>query len=107
MLPYAKSLAVLDNIEVRFTSIPPWSGGFVPFGRVEHAKYLVKDGDEAWLGTANWGRSYFHTSRNLSFFCEGEALAGDMARFFDQSWHSPYAETVEPGADYTPPRRKE
>jgi len=107
MLPYVKSLAALYNIEVRFTNIPPWSGGFVPFGRVEHPKYLVKDGDEAWLGTSNWGRSYFHTSRNLSFFCAGEALAGDMTRFFDGSWNSPYAETVDPGADYEPPQREE
>ena len=107
MLPYVKSLAVLKNIEVRFTNIPPWSGGFVPFARVEHPKYLVKDGDEAWLGTANWGYSYFHTSRNLGFFCKGETLAGDMVRWFDNSWTSPYAETVDPGADYEPPKRKE
>ncbi|MBU0742515.1 phospholipase [bacterium] len=107
MQPYAKSLAVLDNVEVRFTDIPPWSSGFVSFARVEHPKYLVKDGDAAWLGTANWGRSYFHTSRNLSFFFAGEAVAADMARFFDNSWNSPYAETVDPGKDYTPPRREE
>ncbi len=107
MQPYVKSLAVLNNIDVKFTNIPPWSGGFVPFGRVEHPKYLVKDGDEAWLGTSNWGYSYFHTSRNLSFFIEGEAVAGDMVRFFDTSWTSPYAETVDPGTDYEPPQREE
>ncbi len=107
MLPYVKSLAVLKDVEVRFTNIPPWSGGFVPYGRVEHPKYLIKDGDEAWLGTANWGRGYFHDSRNLSLFFTGEAVAGDMTRFFDLSWDSPYAETVDPGADYTPPRREE
>ena len=107
MQPHVKSLAVLANIEVRFTNIPPWSGGFVPYGRVEHPKYLVKDGDEAWLGTANWARSYFHDSRNLSLFFAGAALAGDMTRFFDKSWNSPYAEIVDPGVVYTPPRREE
>jgi len=106
-LPHIKSLAVLDNVEVRFTNIPEWSGGFVPFARVEHPKYLVKDGDEAWLGTANWGRDYFHESRNLSFFVAGGPVAGDMARWFDASWHSPYAEVVDPCADYAPPPRGE
>lgn len=107
MVPAIKSLAVLRNIEVRFTNIPPWSGGFVPFARVEHAKYLVKDGDEAWLGTANWGYDYFHQTRNLSFFFAGEALVGDMTRFFETSWNGPYAETVDPCASYSPPPREE
>ncbi|MBK9303413.1 MAG: phospholipase [bacterium] len=106
-LPHIKSLAVLDNVEVRFTNIPEWSGGFVPFARVEHPKYLVKDGDEAWLGTANWGRDYFHESRNLSFFFAAGPVAGDMARWFDTSWNSPYAEVVDPCADYAPPPRGE
>ncbi len=106
-LPHIKSLAVLDNVEVRFTNIPPWSGGAIPFARVEHPKYLVKDDDEAWLGTANWGRDYFHESRNLSFFIAGGPVAGDMARWFDTSWNSPYAEVVDPCADYAPPPRGE
>jgi phosphatidylserine/phosphatidylglycerophosphate/cardiolipin synthase-like enzyme len=106
-LPHIKSLAVLDNVEVRFTNIPEWSGGFVPYARVEHPKYLVKDGDEAWLGTANWGRDYFHESRNLSFFVAGGPVAGDMAHWFDNSWNSPYAEVVDPCADYAPPPRGE
>ncbi|MDO9694112.1 MAG: phospholipase D-like domain-containing protein [Candidatus Latescibacteria bacterium] len=106
-LPHIKSLAVLDNVEVRFTNIPQWSGGFIPFARVEHPKYLVKDGDEAWLGTANWGRDYFHESRNLSFFFAAGPVAGDMARWFDTSWNSPYAEVVDPCAEYAPPPRGE
>ena len=107
MLPYVKGLALLETVEVRFTNIPPWSGGFVPFARVEHPKYMVVDGEAAWLGTSNWGRGYFHDSRNLSLFCEGEALAGPMSDWFETSWSSPYAEIVDPGADYQPPRRKE
>lgn len=107
MLPYVKSLAVLKNVEVRFTNIPPWSGGFVPFARVEHPKYLVVDGNAAWLGTSNWARGYFNDSRNLSLFCEGAALGGRLVDWFETSWSSPYAEVVDPGADYEPPRRKE
>jgi len=107
MLPHVKSLAVLDNIEVRFTNIPEWSGGFVPFARVEHPKYLVRDGEEAWLGTSNWSRSYFTDSRNLSLFIKCVNQAWRMHQVFEMSWKSKHAETVDPGKSYTPPRRKE
>ncbi len=106
-LPYVKSLAVLENIEVRFSNIPPWSGGFVPFARVEHCKYLVKDEDEAWLGTANWAPDYFAASRNVSLLMAGESVAGELNRFFEKGWNGPYVETVDPCRDYRPPRRKE
>jgi phosphatidylserine/phosphatidylglycerophosphate/cardiolipin synthase-like enzyme len=92
---------------VRFTNIPDHSSGFIPFARVEHPKYLVRDGREAWLGTSNWSRSYFQTSRNLSLFLSGGRPVFDLVAFFDLSWHSQYAEIVDAGADYQPPRRKE
>ena len=40
---YLKSLQVLTNIEVKFSTIPQFSGGFVPFARVEHCKYMTVD----------------------------------------------------------------
>ena len=107
MLPHIKSLAVLKNVEVRFTNIPEWSGGFVPYARVEHPKYLVRDAAEAWLGTANWARDYFRESRNLSLFISGGRPVRDLGEVFDLSWNSLYAETVDPCAKYTPPRREE
>jgi phosphatidylserine/phosphatidylglycerophosphate/cardiolipin synthase-like enzyme len=106
MLPYVKSLAVLPRVEVRFTSIPEWSGGFVPFARVEHAKFVTVDGERCWLGTANWSRDYFYQSRNLSLFLEGAAACRVPDRFFALSWQSPYAEAVDPCGRYEPPRRR-
>ena len=106
MLPHIRSLAVLDHVEVRFTNIPEWSSGFVPYARVEHPKYLVADGDRAWLGTSNGSKGYFTNSRNLSFFFEGASIAGDLAAWFDNSWNGEYAETVDPCAPYEPPRRQ-
>jgi phosphatidylserine/phosphatidylglycerophosphate/cardiolipin synthase-like enzyme len=106
MLPHIRSLAVLEHVAVRFTNIPEWSGGFIPFARVEHPKYLVADADAAWLGTSNGSRGYFADSRNLSFFFTGEAVAADLAAWFDNSWSSPYAETVDPCAPYEAPRRQ-
>ncbi len=105
MLPHIQSLAVLPHIEVRFTNIPEWSGGHVPFARVEHAKYLTCDGDALWLGTSNGSRDYFHRSRNLSVFLRGDGATTQADAFFERSWNGPYAETVDPCGRYEPPRR--
>jgi len=106
MLPYIQSLAVLPRIEVRFTNLPEFSGGFIPFARVEHAKYATCDGRRAWVGTSNGSRDYFHASRNVSLFLRGEGCAAVPDAFFRRSWDSPYAETVDPCGAYTPPRRQ-
>jgi len=105
-VPWLKSLAVLPHIEVRFTNIPEYSKGFIPFARVEHAKYLTTDGNGLWLGTANWGRDYFYESRNISVFLLGEGATAVPDRFFNLSWHSSYAEVLVPEAHYSPPRRR-
>lgn len=104
-LPWIKSLAVLPHIEVRFTNIPDYSKGFVPFGRVEHAKYLTVDGNALWIGTSNWSRDYFYSSRNISLFFLGEGAPAEPDRFFNMSWHSEYAEVVTPEGQYSPPKR--
>jgi len=104
MVPYVRSLAAVPGIEIRFTNLPEWSGGFVPFARVEHPKYVVVDGGRCWIGTGNWARSYFHGSRNVSLFVDGAAVAADAGRFFDTSWNSPWAEVVSPCGEYAPPR---
>ncbi len=106
MLPWIQSLAVLPNVEIRFTNIPQWSGGFVPYARVEHAKYLVADRGRFWIGTANWAEDYFHQSRNVSLFGDGVAGASRLIAFFEQGWRGPYAETVDPCGSYRAPRRQ-
>jgi len=104
-VPWIKSLAVLPHLEVRFTNIPEYSKGFVPFGRVEHAKYLTVDGKGLWIGTSNWSRDYFYSSRNISLFFLGEGAPAEPDRFFNLSWHSQYAEVVVPEGQYSPPKR--
>jgi len=104
-VPWIKSLAVLPHLEVRFTNIPDYSKGFIPFGRVEHAKYLTVDGKGLWLGTSNWSRDYFYGSRNISLFFLGAGAPAAPDRFFNLSWHSQYAEVVTPEGRYSPPRR--
>jgi len=104
-LPAIQDLARVPGIQIRFSNIPDWSGGFVPYARVEHAKYVTVDGDRLWLGTANWDRSYFHASRNISIFITGAAACAVADRFFKRGWTSPHTEEVDPDAAYAAPRR--
>jgi phosphatidylserine/phosphatidylglycerophosphate/cardiolipin synthase-like enzyme len=99
-----QALARVPHIAIRLTTIPAWSGGFVPFARVTHAKALIVDGARGWLGTSNWEADYFTKSRNVGAIIEDPAIAGQLARFFTTLWTSRYAVPVDPDATYTPPR---
>jgi phosphatidylserine/phosphatidylglycerophosphate/cardiolipin synthase-like enzyme len=100
-----QSLACLEGIEVRFVVVPDWSGGHVPFARVAHPKLLVVDEVLAWVGSSNWERTYFTTSRNAGLLLEGPAIGARLAEWFDHTWGSEYAEEVVPGRAYEPRRR--
>ncbi len=97
-----KALAAVPNIEVAFSVIPDWSGGYIPFARVEHCKYIVADGQKFWLGTSNCEKSYFYRSRNLGIVCADSHLAGTLARIFLKSWDSPYKELITQTGEYAP-----
>jgi phosphatidylserine/phosphatidylglycerophosphate/cardiolipin synthase-like enzyme len=99
-----KSLSLVPGIAVKLITIPPWSGGFIPYARVAHAKYLAVDGERAWIGTSNWERSYFYQGRNVGLIVEGASFASRLDRFFADDWSSPYATTVDPCVTYPPPR---
>ena len=92
------------GIEVRFVTIPVHSSGFVPYSRVVHAKYMLVDGERAWLGTSNWSRGYFEESRNVGILFEGRAFAERLERYFAKGWNSEYAETLDPEREYEVPR---
>lgn len=102
-----QSLQCMPRIDVKLVTIPEHSSGFIPFARVVHAKYLVVDGQRSWLGTSNWGRDYFHQSRNVGLIVDGSVFASQLDGFFEQLWSSEYAELVQPGAQYEPPRTKD
>ncbi len=106
-LPQIKSLAVIPNIEIKFSSIPPWSGGFVPYARVEHCKYLVVDHETGWLGTANWSWDYFYASRNVGIVFIGKGVSTLLRQVFYKSWDSDYVQPVDACKDYKPPKISE
>lgn len=97
-------LARASRIELRLLSIPAWSGGFIPFARVGHAKLLVVDGARGWVGTSNWERDYFYQSRNVGLVLDDRAVVAQLAAFFATAWRSPYAAPFDPAAAYEPPR---
>jgi phosphatidylserine/phosphatidylglycerophosphate/cardiolipin synthase-like enzyme len=100
-----QSLQALPHVSVKLVTIPKWSGGFIPYARVIHAKYMVVDGARGWVGTSNWERDYFHASRNVGLLLEGSRLARTLDAFFEMGWNSSYASAVDPCAQYQPPRR--
>lgn len=102
-----KALHAPPNLTVKLVTIPQWSGGFIPFARVVHAKYLVVDGRAAWVGTSNWERDYFYESRNVGLIIEGGALPQRLEQFFADLWTSPYAQALDPARQYPAPRISE
>jgi len=102
-MPHLKSLQMLPNIEIRISSIPEYSGGFIPYARVEHCKFMVVDAKTLWLGTSNWSWSYFHNSRNLGLVISSQKVNQTVHDIFQKSWDSPYCQTVDICREYTPP----
>jgi phosphatidylserine/phosphatidylglycerophosphate/cardiolipin synthase-like enzyme len=101
---FLKSLQVIPNIQVKFSVIPQYSGGFIPFARVEHCKYLVVDNNLLWLGSSNWAKSYFYRSRNVGVVIRGQTVNSTVAKVFFKSWDSSYAEIINPCKNYKRPR---
>jgi phosphatidylserine/phosphatidylglycerophosphate/cardiolipin synthase-like enzyme len=99
-----QALEPLEHFAVRMVTIPQAESGFIPYARVVHAKYMVVDGERAWLGTSNWERDYFYESRNVGVFVEGAAFAQTLRQFFTSGWSSPYAAPLDPKATYEVPR---
>jgi phosphatidylserine/phosphatidylglycerophosphate/cardiolipin synthase-like enzyme len=102
-----QSLQVTPGIDVRMSTIPPFSGSFVPFARVAHAKYMVVDGRRAWIGTGNWEGDYFTQSRNAGLIFDSPKIGERLDRFFADAWGSTYAYDVDACATYEPPRTSE
>ncbi|HFE62820.1 MAG TPA: phospholipase [Caldithrix sp.] len=102
-IQYLRSLQALPNVEVRISSIPQWSGGHIPFARVEHCKFMAVDNEWVWLGTANWAYSYFYTSRNVSLIIHSAAINQMVRKIFFKSWNSTYCKTLDLVKKYIPP----
>ena len=65
MLPSVGWMTFSDEDAGAVETVPAAASGFIPFGRVAHAKYMAVDGRLAWVGTSNWEGNYFRGSRNV------------------------------------------
>lgn len=104
MQNYLKSLAVLPNITVKFSTVPEAPRGFIPYARVEHCKYAVADNDRAYIGTGNWGWSYFNNTVDASVYFSGKGPVSTLVKIFDRDWNGPYVTTLKPGVHYKAPK---
>ena len=102
-----QELTRVPGIEVKLSTVPEWSGGYIPFGRVEHCKYVVVDTLWTWVGTSNWSPDYFHSSRNLAVTMSNRPIARDARAIFETSWRAPGAAPLAPDSTYTPKIRGE
>ncbi len=101
-MPFLKSLVVLPDTEVKLSTIPEWSGGYISYSRVEHCKYMVVDDQYIWLGTSNWKKDYFHSSRNIGLVVKNSVVNSMMKNIFLKSWESHYSWSIRPELDYKP-----
>ncbi|NOT34397.1 MAG: hypothetical protein HOP12_09530 [Candidatus Eisenbacteria bacterium] len=99
-LPALKRLAQVPNVEVKLTTVSRWSGGYIPFARVEHAKFLVVDATTSWIGTSNWDPSYFFTSRNAAITLLDPRTARQLLKTFEISWSATGSQTLDPARTY-------
>jgi phosphatidylserine/phosphatidylglycerophosphate/cardiolipin synthase-like enzyme len=97
-----KRLANISNIEVKYSAIPEFSGGYISFARVEHCKYIVADSN-CWIGTANAEKSYFYNTRNVGVVVINNKTFSDRVRdIFYLDWNGPYTHYIKSGEDYIP-----
>jgi phosphatidylserine/phosphatidylglycerophosphate/cardiolipin synthase-like enzyme len=97
-----QQLARVPGIEVKLSTVPEWSGGYVPFARVEHCKYLVADTLFTWVGTSNWSPDYFLATRNLAVTLRDRPLARQARGIFETSWRAAGAARLAPDSTYAP-----
>jgi len=102
-----QQLSLVANVEARLSTVPEWKGGYIPFARVEHCKYMVVDSLWTWVGTSNWEPDYFHTSRNAALAMRNVPLALQARGMFETSWRSPTARVVSATGTYKPKIHRE
>ncbi len=101
-IPYLKSLQILPNIDIKLSTIPENSSGYITFARVEHCKFMLVDNNVTWIGTSNWKKNYFYASRNLGLIINSKTINNKLDYIFDKSWNSEYANIIDINKNYIP-----
>ncbi|MBN2602193.1 MAG: hypothetical protein JXR87_09390 [Candidatus Marinimicrobia bacterium] len=99
-IPFLKKLVEQENLDVKLSTIPQWSGGYISFARVEHCKLMIIDDNLSWIGSSNWKRDYFYGSRNVAVVVEDKLMNTTLTKLFLKSWDGPYAWRIDPKKEY-------
>jgi phosphatidylserine/phosphatidylglycerophosphate/cardiolipin synthase-like enzyme len=89
-----QAISRLPKAKVRYSVIPQLPSGCIPYSRVNHAKFMVVDDDLTWIGTGNWTRDYFYSTRNVTLIKRNAELAANTRGVFEQTWNSSYMKPV-------------
>jgi phosphatidylserine/phosphatidylglycerophosphate/cardiolipin synthase-like enzyme len=100
-----KELSQVPGIQIKFSTIPQYSKGFIPYSRVDHCKFFTADDDVSWISTSNWERDYFYQSRNSALVIENSRVNAELEKVFTRVWNSEYVETVDVNKEYKPVKR--
>ena len=92
---FIKSLSAEKNIEIKFSSIPQYSAGFIPYSRVEHCKYFISDNNISWISSSNWEQSYFKNSRNATIVTDNIRINEKLEKVFYRRWDGNFTEKIE------------
>lgn len=100
MLKYLTSLQDISgdrprvDIKVKMFTVPAFTPQQeqIPFGRVNHNKYMVTD-KEGFIGTSNWSGDYFISTGGIGFVFSGK-LRSQLVDIFQRDWSSDYAHPV-------------
>ena len=90
------SIVCSGSLEIKEFRIPGWNSTdgqnaqFMPYSRVNHAKYLVTE-KRANIGTSNWQWGYFYTIAGMSLNTGDVAAVRTVQQIFDRDWSSAYA----------------
>lgn len=106
-IDYLKSLHLIPNITVKIITFDQAPGGHIPFARVSHSKLMIVDRSYAWMGTTNWGMSYFRNGRNIDIVTSDNKIISDFRQFFLSGWNSVYVELLDVTKEYMRPFRGE
>lgn len=92
---YLRSLNALQNIEVRWFSVPELKGlEVIPYTRVNHAKFMTTK-NTAYISTSNWSADYFLYTHGVTVVVNGEEFANTLNEVFERDWNSEYSSSVE------------
>ncbi|NXR16015.1 PLD4 Phospholipase, partial [Semnornis frantzii] len=109
MLYYLRSLHALNNlhahinVDVKLFIVPVLNHTNIPYGRVNHNKYMVTD-KVAYIGTSNWSEDYFITTAGVGLIVKQNStnlqgrqlpIQEQLKNLFERDWNSKYAVNLE------------